>query len=99
LSRLGISGRHLPLKIAAPTKQDSPHHWKFSKVHAVHDLHTAFNLPYVYNYITKLFRRQAEVTQNLENEHIRCVGQGEPKHGKHKRLELGGGQAYDRSSY
>jgi hypothetical protein len=28
-----ISGRHLPLKIAAPTKQGSAHHWKFSKVH------------------------------------------------------------------
>ncbi|PNF41427.1 hypothetical protein B7P43_G14123 [Cryptotermes secundus] len=32
LSRLGISGRHLTLKIAAPTKQDSPQHWKFCKV-------------------------------------------------------------------
>jgi hypothetical protein len=31
--RLGISGRHLLLKIAAPTKGGSPHHWKFSKVH------------------------------------------------------------------
>jgi hypothetical protein len=30
---LGISGRHLPLKIAAPTKQGSPHRWKFSKMH------------------------------------------------------------------
>jgi hypothetical protein len=25
LPRLGIGGRHLPLKIAAPTKQGSPH--------------------------------------------------------------------------
>jgi hypothetical protein len=33
LSRLGISGRHLPLTIAAPAKQSSPHHWKFPKVH------------------------------------------------------------------
>jgi hypothetical protein len=28
-----IRCRHLPLKIAAPKKQGSPHHWKFSKVH------------------------------------------------------------------
>jgi hypothetical protein len=33
LSRLGISDRRLPLKIAAPAKQGSLHHWKFSKVH------------------------------------------------------------------
>jgi uncharacterized protein YdgA (DUF945 family) len=33
LSRLGISGRHPPLEIAVPTKQDSPQHWKFSKLH------------------------------------------------------------------
>jgi hypothetical protein len=33
LPRLGISSRHLPLKIAVPTKQGSAHRWKFSKVH------------------------------------------------------------------
>jgi hypothetical protein len=33
LPRVGISGRHLPLKIAVPAKQGSAHHWKFSKVH------------------------------------------------------------------
>jgi hypothetical protein len=57
-----------------------------------------FDLPYVYDYITKLCRQQAEVIQNHENEHVRGTGQGEARHGKYKRLELGGGQAYDRSS-
>jgi hypothetical protein len=33
LSRLGISGRHLSLKIAAHAKQGSAHHRKFSKMH------------------------------------------------------------------
>jgi hypothetical protein len=33
MPRLGISGRHVPLKIAAHAKQSSPHHWKLSKVH------------------------------------------------------------------
>jgi hypothetical protein len=33
LPRLGISSRHLPLKIAAHAKQGSAHHWKISKVH------------------------------------------------------------------
>jgi hypothetical protein len=50
------------------------------------DMHTAFNLPYVYDYITELFRRQAEVIQNHENQHIRGIGQGESRHRKYKRL-------------
>jgi hypothetical protein len=63
----------------------------------VRDLHTAFNLPYIYNYITRLCR-QKEVIQNHENEHVRGIGQSEARHRKYKRLKLGGGQAYDRSS-
>jgi hypothetical protein len=47
---------------------------------------------------TKLCKRQAEVIQNHENEHVRGVGQGEARHGKYKRLKLVGGQAYDRSN-
>jgi hypothetical protein len=52
----------------------------------------------VYDYITKLCRRQAEVILNHENPNVRETGQGEPRHRKYKRLKLGGGQAYDRSS-
>jgi hypothetical protein len=60
----------------------------------------AFKLPYIYiyNYITKLCRQQAEVIQNHENANVRNIGQGEPRHRKYKRLNLGGDQAYDRSS-
>jgi hypothetical protein len=43
---MGIGGRHPLLKIAAPGKQGSLHHWIFSKVR---DLHTALILPYVYD--------------------------------------------------
>jgi hypothetical protein len=56
-------------------------------------MHTAFNLPCVYNYTTKLCRRQADAIQNHENEHVRSIGQGEAKHIKYKMLKLGGGQA------
>jgi hypothetical protein len=42
--------------------------------------------------------QQAEVILNHENENVRNIGQGEPRHRKYKRLKLGGGQAYDRSS-
>jgi hypothetical protein len=30
----------------------------------VRELHNAFNIPYIYGYITKLCRQQAEVIQN-----------------------------------
>jgi hypothetical protein len=50
------------------------------------------------DFITKLCRQQAEVIQNHVNPNVRSIGQGEAKHRKYKRLNLGGGQAYDRSS-
>jgi hypothetical protein len=64
----------------------------------VRDLHLAFKIPYVYDYITKLCRRHAEVILNHENPNVRAIGQGQPRHKKYKKLELGGGQAYDHSS-
>jgi hypothetical protein len=64
----------------------------------VRDLHTALNLLYVYGYITQVCRRQAEVIQNHENEHIRFIAQGKGRRRKYKVIKLGGGKAYDRSS-
>jgi hypothetical protein len=64
----------------------------------VRDLHVAFKIPYVYDFVTKLCRQQAEVIQNHHNPNVRNIGQGEAQHRKYKRLKLGGGQAYDRSS-
>jgi hypothetical protein len=64
---------------------------------SVRDLHIAFKLSYVYDYITKLCRQQAEVLQNHANANVHNIGQGEPRHRKYKRLKLGGGQAYDHS--
>jgi hypothetical protein len=48
--------------------------------------------------MTELCRQQAEVILNHDNENVRCIGQGEARHRKYKRLNLGGGQAYDRLS-
>jgi predicted nucleic acid-binding Zn ribbon protein len=70
----------------------------FPRCAPVRDMHTAFNLPYVYNYVTKLCGQQAEVIQNHENEHVSDIEQGEARHRKYKGLKLRGGQAYDRSS-
>jgi hypothetical protein len=65
---------------------------------AVRDLHLAFHLPYVYDYMTKLCGQQAEVILNHDNDNVRHIGHGEARHRKYKKLKLCGGQAYDRSS-
>jgi hypothetical protein len=59
--------------------------------------HTAFNPPYVHDYIIKLCKQQADVIQNNENKYVPSVGQGGARHIYYKRLKLGGGQAYGRS--
>jgi hypothetical protein len=64
----------------------------------VRNFHLAFKIPYVYDCITELCRRQSEVILNHEIPNVRTIGQGETRHRKHKRLKLGGGQVYDRSS-
>jgi hypothetical protein len=47
-------------------------------------MHAAFQVPYVYDYITKLCRRQAEIIHNHENEYVCNIGQGETPHRKYK---------------
>jgi hypothetical protein len=64
----------------------------------VREMHKAFSIPYIYDYITKVSRQQAEVIQNHDNVHVRNIGQGEAQQRKYKSLKLGGGQAYDRSN-
>jgi hypothetical protein len=64
----------------------------------IHKIHVAFKIPYVYNYITKLCRTQAEVILNHQNPIVCGIGQGKAMHRKYKRLKLGSSQAYDRSA-
>jgi hypothetical protein len=54
----------------------------------VRDLHLEFKIPYVYDYITKLCRRQAEVILNHENPNVRTIGQGEARHRRHRGLNF-----------
>jgi hypothetical protein len=58
----------------------------------------AFKISYVYDYITKLCRQQAEAIEKHDNENVRNIGQGQVRHRKYKMLKLCGGQAYDRSN-
>jgi hypothetical protein len=68
----------------------------FSRRTSVRDMHKTFYIQYIYDYIIKSCRQQAEVFQNHEN--VRYIGQGEARHRKYKRLKLGGGHVYDCSS-
>jgi hypothetical protein len=77
--------------MTAPAKQGTPHVGKFLRLTPVRDLHLAFQIPFVYDYIHKLCRQQEEVIQNHDNENVRTTGQGEARHRKYKRLKLGGG--------
>jgi hypothetical protein len=60
---------------------------------ATHALHLTFKISYVYDYITKICRKQAEVMQNHEHVNVQNIGKSEAQHREHKRLKLGGGQA------
>jgi hypothetical protein len=64
----------------------------------IRELHVAFKIHYVYDYITTLCRTQAEIILNHVNLNIRGTGRGKAKHRKNKRLQLGGGHVYDHSS-
>jgi hypothetical protein len=57
----------------------SAHHWKLFNMRIDPRFVHGFHLLYVHDYIIKLCRQQAEVTKNLENEHVSRIGQGEAK--------------------
>jgi hypothetical protein len=70
----------------------------FPRHTSVCNMHEAFQIPYVYDYITKSCSQQAEVIQNHKNENVHYIGQGKARHRKYKRLKLGGSHVYDCSS-
>jgi hypothetical protein len=86
-------------KIAAPAKHFSPHHCKISKAHTGLLFVQGFK-PFmcIQLYKKKSAQTRTEVMQNHGNENVRSIGQGEARHRKYKKLKLGGGKAYDRSS-
>jgi hypothetical protein len=61
------------------------------------DLHVAFKVPYLYDFVTKLCREQATVILNHKNVNIRNFGHGETRHRKYEGIKLYGGQAYART--
>jgi hypothetical protein len=47
---------------------------KFPSSTPVHELHMVFQVPYIYDYTTKLFKQQADVIKNYENANVRYIG-------------------------
>jgi hypothetical protein len=63
---------------------------KLNRPTPVRDLYLASKITYMYDYITKLCRRQAEVILNKKNSNIYTIAQGEGRHRNHKWFKLGG---------
>jgi len=51
-------------------------------------MHAEFQILYVYDFITKMCGKQAEVIQNNDNENVRSIGNSEAQHRKHKDSDL-----------
>jgi hypothetical protein len=50
---------------------------KFPRCTSFHELHVAFQVPYVFDYVTKLCRQQADVIKDHENANGPDIGKGE----------------------
>jgi hypothetical protein len=61
-------------------------------------MQVAFKILHGYDYVNKLCRTQTDVILNHVIPNVHVIGQGEAMLRKYKRLELGGGKAYDRSA-
>jgi hypothetical protein len=53
------------------------------------DLHMAFKIPHLYDFVTKLCRQQATAILSHENIDFRIIGHGEALHRKYKRWRSG----------
>jgi hypothetical protein len=56
---------------------------KLDRRTTVRELHVAFKIHSVCNFVTKLCRKRAEVIQNHLNANVRAIGQGEAMHRKY----------------
>jgi hypothetical protein len=91
LSHLRVWDGRLPLETAVPAG-------KLYRCTSVNKLLVVLKIPYMYYYITKLCRIQAEVIPNHVSPNVRGTGQAEAMQRYYKRLKLGGCKAYRRSS-
>jgi hypothetical protein len=70
---------------------------KFSKCTPIHELHMAFQVPYIYDYITKCAGNKCRSYKIMKMQMFVTSLEVKPDR-KYKRLKLGSDQAYDHSS-
>jgi hypothetical protein len=71
---------------------------KFLRNTLIRDMHMTFQIPYLYDYMTKFCRQQARIIQNYDHLYNGNTGQGQAPYRKYKKLKLGDNQVYDRSN-
>jgi hypothetical protein len=71
---------------------------KFARRTPTLEFHMAFQVQYIYDYVTKMCRQEAEVIENHEIANVRDIGKTKTDTENSKRLKLDDGQAYNRSS-
>jgi hypothetical protein len=81
-------------EIAAPAKRSFRATGNFPRRTPVRNLHMAYKLLYIYDYAGNK-QKSYKITKMQMFE---TLNKASPDTGKYKRLKLGGGQAYDRSS-
>jgi hypothetical protein len=82
---MGIGGGQPSLETAASEKKVIRTVCNSLRGTLTRDLHMAFKIPYLYDFVTKLCRQQATVTLNHANVNIRKIGQGMAQHSKKKK--------------
>jgi hypothetical protein len=87
-----------PMKLQRLQNWVLPTIGNFPRRMSVHGLDVAFQVPYVYDYITKLCRQQTGAIQSNDNKKVHKIGKGEARHRKYRKLKLVGCHVYDRSS-
>jgi hypothetical protein len=67
--------RHL-LKLQRPQNKALRTTGNLPRCTSIRDLHVAFKIPHIDDFVTKLCRQQVEVIQSLENLNVGNIGQG-----------------------
>jgi hypothetical protein len=80
LPHLGVCGGCSPPEIVARAEKVFRAIGNLDRRTPVRELHVTFKIPYVYDYITKLCRTQAEAILNHVNPNVRGIRQVEARH-------------------
>jgi hypothetical protein len=67
-----------PIEIAATAKSSSPRHWQSARRTSIRDMHKAFQISYVYDYITKSCRQKLKSTEIMKMQMFATLDKAKP---------------------